>query len=111
MQEWRQILSRRVSLPPTSWWALCELDPPPADLVLAMTKDIDITVYGATGFTGCRIVQQLTAWLGREEWSALSVGIAGRRESALREVAKPVAEALGSRYVLLDMGHSVVECM
>ena len=76
-----------------------------------MTKDIDITVYGATGFTGCRIVQQLTAWLGREEWSALSMGIAGRHESSLQEVAKPVVEALGSRYVLPGAGHRAVECM
>lgn len=79
---------------------ICVCEPHLASTPLvAMTKDIDITVYGATGFTGCRIVQQLTAWLGREQWSALSVGVAGRRESALQEVASQAVSALGSRCV------------
>jgi short subunit dehydrogenase-like uncharacterized protein len=48
-------------------------------------RDLDVVVFGATGFTGARVAEEV---LAKAQAASLKVGLAGRDEAKLRALAQ-----------------------
>ena len=64
-------------------------------------RKYDIVVFGATGFTGQFVVQEIARTIDEE--SGLSWAIAGRNMAKLQEVLREASKQTGER-VLLNRG-------
>ena len=64
-------------------------------------RKYDIVVFGATGFTGQFVVQEIARTIDEE--SGLSWAIAGRNMAKLQEVLREASKQTGER-VLLNSG-------
>jgi len=66
-----------------------------------MTRQYDVVIFGATGFTGQFVVEEIAKLLKEKKVDLFSWAVAGRSKSKLQNVLKQASEATGIYYTAL----------